>query len=635
MFKMLRYATVAFCFMFPLISGAQAPTLGSASSFVIFSSTGAVGNTGTTSQFTGDIGTLSGAITIGVNVNGVLHSADAASIAASASVLSAYQQLELTPPTDTIYALASYTLGNNDTLKAGVDSIMTNVLLDDTLILDGQNNAASIFIFKINGTFSSSSNAAIVLINGALACNVFWQVEGAISTASNTTLRGTFIANSAAISLGSGTVVEGRMLTSTAGAITANSVLTYLPTGCGSIVLTGPTAPTLGSVGCYALFTSNGANANSGNTYTIGDVGTNVGLTTGYNALLVTGKIHSSPDGSTSAAATDLLSAYTQLNLLTTDIELLYPALFGSNLVLTPHTYLLNAATALTDTLFLNAEGDSNAVFVFKVNGAFSTSTYATIVLTNRAQAKNVFWKIEGATTLNDYSVMKGTFISNNGAMNLNVGVHLDGRALTTTGAFSATSDSVTIPPLSCAVALPVKWMYFRGEALKSGALLEWGVTNALNNSAFILEKSSNGVQFATLAAVPAEIEGNPRTLSYSFTDKQASEMNYYRIASLDKDGNKSYYTTIQVQTDASNGSKTLVSVQECYILVRYAGEGQGTGNLILYSVDGRKISSQPISFSKEINQFQISKPTQTGMYFLYIEKDGMRQFAGKIMITN
>jgi len=106
----------------------------------------------------------------------------------------------------------------------------------------------------------------------------------------------------------------------------------------------------------------------------------------------------------------------------------------------------LDAATVLTDTLFLNAEGNANAVFVIKINGAFSTSTYAKVVLRNGAQSKNVFWKIEGAVTINNHSTFRGTLVCNNGALGaINTGVTVDGRAFTTTGALTTTAINTTM----------------------------------------------------------------------------------------------------------------------------------------------------------------------------------------------
>ncbi|OFY96452.1 MAG: hypothetical protein A3K10_00195, partial [Bacteroidetes bacterium RIFCSPLOWO2_12_FULL_31_6] len=228
-----------------------------------------------------------------------------------------------------------------------------------------------------------------------------------------------------------------------------DGILGYTPIGCGSPTLTGPTAPTLGTAACYAIFSTDGAVSNTGITTITGDVGSNNGSATGYDTSLVTGKIHPIPDVSTAQCAADLLVAYNYVNALSYDIELMYPVLLGNSLVLTPHTYLMDAAAHLTDTLFLNAQGNANAVFVIQINGALTSSTYSQIVLTNNAQAKNVYWKIEGAVSINNYSVFCGTIICNNGALGaLNTGVTLNGRSLTTTGAITTTAITAIASPI-------------------------------------------------------------------------------------------------------------------------------------------------------------------------------------------
>jgi hypothetical protein len=322
------------------------------------------------------------------------------------------------------------------------------------LILDAQGDGNAVFIFQIQASFSTNADAKVKLINGALACNVFWKVEGLVSMASGTTMRGTVIANNAAINMNTGDTLEGRAL-STTGAVTVDGVLAYTPVGCGSPVLTGPAAPDLGSTACYAFFSSDGPVSNSGITYVTGDVGTNLGLTTGFDPLLVTGTVHLIPDGSTANCASDLAKVYGYLNTLPYDIELLYPAQFGNDLVLTPHTYLLNAATVFTGNLYLNAMGNSSAVFVIQIFGALSTSTYATVMLMDGARPENVYWKIEGAVGINNYSDFSGTIVCNNGALGaLNTGVTLHGRALTTTGALTTTAVNViaTLVPLDCGI---------------------------------------------------------------------------------------------------------------------------------------------------------------------------------------
>ena len=443
--QLLHIVTSVTLLSFPNAFFAQAPNLGTAADFVLFSTNGSLSNSGI-SQLTGNVGTNNGLSTNFGNVNGVMNENNGASALCAADLLIAYNQLNSTVPTNFPAPL----LGNGQTLTSGVYSIPSAATLNLDLNLDALGNANAVFIFQIQGSLSTNTKSKVKLLNGAKACNVFWKVEGLVDMASGTSMKGTVIANNAAINMNTGDTLEGRAL-STAGAITVDGVLAYTPIGCNSPILNGPTYPNLASTACYAIFSGNGAVTNSGNTYvTGGDVGTNVTLTTGFNALNVTGMIHPIPDGSTAACAADLLNVYTYLNTLPYDIELLHPAQFGNKLVLTPHTYIMNAATIFTDTLYLNALGNSNAVFVIKINGALSTSTYAKVALINGALAKNVFWKVDGAVSINKFADFKGTIICNNGAVSVNKGVKLNGRVMTTVGTLLTDSVNVTIPPNSC-----------------------------------------------------------------------------------------------------------------------------------------------------------------------------------------
>jgi len=437
--NLLKKAIVLSLFLFQNAFYGQTITLGTAANFVLFTSVGAVTNTGI-SHLTGNVGSNSGSSTGFGNVNGVMNDSNGTSGQAATDLSIAYGQLDSAVPTFFVAPL----LGNGQILPSGVYSIAGPATLNSQLILNAESNPNAVWILQIDGAFASAANAEVVLLNGAQACNVFWKVEGLVSLASNTVMKGTIVANNAAINLSANVALEGRAL-STTGAVGVNGITAKTPIGCGSPILNGPVAPALNATQCYVIFSSNGAVTNSGVTTATGDIGTNVGLTTGYNPLLVNGEIHSIPDTSTAAAAADLIGVYNYLNLLPHDIELLYPAQFGNDLVLTPHTYLLNAATTFNGNLTLNAEGNTNAVFVIKINGALSTSTYAKVFLTNGTQAKNVYWKVDGAVLINNYSEIKGTVVGG-GAVDITTGVILNGRAFTKTGALSTASISAQLP---------------------------------------------------------------------------------------------------------------------------------------------------------------------------------------------
>ncbi|MEO8960419.1 MAG: ice-binding family protein [Ginsengibacter sp.] len=603
---------------------AQAPTLGTAGDFVLFTAGGAVTNTGN-SFITGNVGTNTGAITGFGNVNGVLHTSDGATGSATADLLIAYNQLKTAITTNTHAPLLS-----NETLTAGVYAIAGNATLDGTLTLDANNDPNAVFIFKMDAAFATTTASQIKLINGAVSCNVFWKVEGMVSIAGKTIMRGTVIANNAAVDLATDVVVDGRIL-STTGALTLLNSSAKIPVGCGSAILTGPAAPDLVSVGCYAIFSTTGQVTNSGITNVKGDVGTNSGLATGYDPLKINGMIHPIPDGSTAAAAGDLGNVYTYLNGRPFDIELLYPAQFGNDLVLTPHTYLMNAATSLTGTVFLNGEGNADAVFVIQIKGALSTGTYAKVVLTNGTQAKNVYWNVDGAVSIADFSEFKGTIIANNGAISLATGVNLEGRILSTTGL--VTTNAVTVTSDKVCGALPVTLLYFRGKAIQQKVVLEWATANEENNNYFTIEKSKDAITFLELTKVKAAANGYKGDHSYTFTDEQPFTSTYYRISQTDIDGNQKWYNTINIKIAKNQNFVARHYSQGNTIYIQTAGAASGNGSIELFSMNGKKVVSKQIYLSGDNNTYQINQSLNKGIYILVIKSHNAKIYRDKILI--
>ena len=440
----LLIVTTVALIAFPKSNFGQAPNLGTAADFALFSTAGAVTSSSSPlylTHVTGNIGAAPASISGFGNVDGVLYQGGTQFANASTDIVAAHAYLDGLTPTNVL----ATPFGGGNTLTPGVHSIVNAAIwLTGDIILDAQWDPNAVFVFQLDGAFNTSTNAKVKLINQAQACNVFWKVEGAVTMGAGTYMAGTVIANNDFISMAAGDTLQGRAF-SINGAVSVNEVLVYRPLGCGSPVLTGPPLPVLNSVECYALFSSNGPVQDDFATFAIGDVGTNLGSALGYDPLKVTGTIHPIPDGSTAQCATDLNVIYNNLNALPHDIELMAPALFGHNLVLTPHTYLMLSAVTFTDTLYLDAQGNPNAVFIFKINGAFATSTFSNVVLINGAQAKNVYWKIDGAVDINNFSVFNGSFVSA-GAINLFTGVVLNGRALTTVGALSTYAAEVNTP---------------------------------------------------------------------------------------------------------------------------------------------------------------------------------------------
>lgn len=103
----------------------------------------------------------------------------------------------------------------------------------------------------------------------------------------------------------------------------------------------------------------------------------------------------------------------------------------------------------ITGTLTLDAAGDADAVFIFQMESTLITAGSSSIVLTNGAQACNVFWQVGSSATLGTDSTFKGNILALTSAT-LTTGANVEGRVLARNGA--VTLDTNVITKATCSV---------------------------------------------------------------------------------------------------------------------------------------------------------------------------------------
>lgn len=201
--------------------------------------------------------------------------------------------------------------------------------------------------------------------------------------------------------------------------------------------------PSFGSVSNFALYTVAGAVGNTGTSVITGDIGANTGAITGFvTPTVVNGTVHNT-DTTTFNAISDLIAAYNQLNNFAVTNNSHTPA-YGLNETLTSGVYSIGGAGSLGGNLNLDAQGNSNAIFIFKFGGAFSTGAASSVTLINGANPANIFWLAEGAISMAAGTLMYGTLIANNGAISMGSMGHVYGRMYSTGGAVSVYNTTVS-----------------------------------------------------------------------------------------------------------------------------------------------------------------------------------------------
>jgi hypothetical protein len=175
--------------------------LGSARSFAVLAGAGITAEGAVNSTtINGDIGTfLTTSITGLGNVvlNGVNHAGDGVTQGAKTDLGTAYTDAAGRTPTTTYGPI--YDLGGQ-TLTSGVYNDPSSFGITGTLTLDGQNNPDAVWIFQAGSTLITAAGApgspgsSIVLINGAQACHVFWQVGSSATIGTYSDFVGTILA---------------------------------------------------------------------------------------------------------------------------------------------------------------------------------------------------------------------------------------------------------------------------------------------------------------------------------------------------------------------------------------------------------------------------------------------------------
>jgi hypothetical protein len=201
-----------------------------------------------------------------------------------------------------------------------------------------------------------------------------------------------------------------------------------------------------GTVADFMLFTGNGAIGNTGISTITGNIGSNVGEITGFGAPSVVNGVIENSNAVTTKAYEDLKVACAQLDGLTKTVD--HIAGFGNPTgeTIGPGVYSINSAVEITGTLILDAQGDPDAMFIFKIYGALNSVAASEVLLINKASAANVYWYATGAIGFGANTTMVGTAIADTGAVSLGAGGSITGSLYTTVGSISTDSFEASIP---------------------------------------------------------------------------------------------------------------------------------------------------------------------------------------------
>ena len=178
-------------------------------------------------------------------------------------------------------------------------------------------------------------------------------------------------------------------------------------------------------------------------------------------------------------------------------------------------------------------------------------------------------------------------------------------------------SEAVTI---YLPIVLPIKLLNFDGKINNNNAVLNWETSNEINSSHFIIERSSDGINFQNAGTVAAS--GNSsQNVAYNFTDKNipAGRL-YYRLKKLDREGSFEYSNTISFRNNQNVFEfNVLPNPATDLIAVQYKGLLTEDTDVKLYNMNGKLMQQTKINKGQTIAYFNIES-LYAGSYVLKIQ---------------
>jgi hypothetical protein len=208
----------------------------------------------------------------------------------------------------------------------------------------------------------------------------------------------------------------------------------------------------LGTADQFGLLGGSGITNVSAHTFIIGDVGSSPTPTVkGLKPGQVKGHLFLKSSPVTAQGQKGLTTAYNQAASAHCGTTLTGVNLGGMKLI--PGVYCFTSAAQLTGTLKLDAQGNSNAQWIFQIGTTLTTAPNSKVVVNlsgKGGRGCNVYWQVGSSATVGKSSILVGKIMALT-SVTLNGGV-LRGKALARNGAISISAQE-TVDGSRCVAA--------------------------------------------------------------------------------------------------------------------------------------------------------------------------------------
>ena len=167
---------------------------------------------------------------------------------------------------------------------------------------------------------------------------------------------------------------------------------------------------------------------------------------------------------------------------------------------------------------------------------------------------------------------------------------------------------------------LPVQFTLFNAKCVNKKVLLTWKTAQEQNSSHFDIEKGEDGIHWNVIGAVPATGNSNSER-SYSFTDNNPAQNNYYRIAEHDLDGRSQFTSIVHSSCNTTNMFNLWPNPVHGKTFINITADNASQVMIKVFDSKGALVKMQRAIVLQGSNQISVDiKALSSGVYSLSVD---------------
>ena len=153
--------------------------------------------------------------------------------------------------------------------------------------------------------------------------------------------------------------------------------------------------------------------------------------------------------------------------------------------------------------------------------------------------------------------------------------------------------------------ALPIQFTLFNVKCQDANSIIIWKTAQEQNSHRFEVQKSSDGIQWISIAVIPAA-GTSAIEKSYSYTDINPSQGSFYRIAGFDTDGKVKYTSVLRSSCSSKDVFKLWPSPSRGPVFINIVADAASPVAIKVFNNNGALVKQHNATILQGSNQLSI-----------------------------